>query len=1213
MGTMLQLCKLEKKDFAGKLFKNHPVDLKGNNDLLSLTQPQIIEKIHRQYLDAGCDIIETNTFNATRIAQEDYKLESRVAELNIKSAQIARKVCDDFMGEHPNRECFVAGSIGPTNKTCSLSPDVNNPAYRAINFDTMVEAYEEQAHALMEGGADLLFIETCFDTLNLKAAIYAVKKLEEKLGFELPIVISTTITDASGRTLSGQTVDAFWNSISHAKPLCVGINCALGASDMRPYIQRLSQIADCFICCYPNAGLPNPLSETGYDEKPEDTAGHIKDFCENSFVNLVGGCCGTTPPHIKAICDVVKNFKPRRTKPLDKKLRLSGLEPLEIPAAPSSFIIVGERTNVTGSPRFSKLIKEEKFEEALDVAKQQVENGANIIDVNFDEGLIDSKAYMIKFLNLIASEPDISKVPIMIDSSNWSVIEAGLKCVQGKSIVNSISLKEGEEVFLKHAKIIKNLGAAVVVMAFDEKGQAASLEDKVSISKRAYKLLVDVACFPPEDIIFDPNVLTVGTGIKEHNDYAVNFIEAVRGIKKSCPYALTSGGVSNVSFSFRGNNPIREAMHSSFLYHSIQAGLDMGIVNAGMLAVYEELDKDMLRVVENVLFNKTENSTEELIDFCQNIKQKSSSKDTKKQEEWRAYPVRERLTYALVKGVQNYVEEDTEEVRKELPSSLHVIEGPLMDGMKKVGELFGAGKMFLPQVVKSARVMKKAVAYLDPYLKSEKESSSTLKSRSSKKTFVLATVKGDVHDIGKSIVGVVLSCNNYEVVDLGVMVDCQTILNKAKDLDAQMIGLSGLITPSLDEMIHNAKEMQRQGFKVPLLIGGATTSRAHTAIKIAPHYEGGTFHVADASLVIDVCNRLMSTEKKDDFITQERIKQKEIREKFLLNKNEKKSFPLEKCRENRFLIDWSKEKICDPQNLALQIFDQVDLEELIKYIDWSPFFWAWGLKGLYPKILTHKKWGEQSSELYNNAQKMLEDVILNRRFNVKGICQLWPAQSDHEDITIYEDKTLKKPKETFNFLRQQRLKNNDNPYLCLADFIAPKESGRCDYMGVFVVTSGREVDEYAKFFEKKNDDYTAIMIKALGDRFAEAFAEMLHKIVREQVNHLKKEETTIEDLIKERYDGIRPAPGYPACPDHSEKKKIWNLLEAEQNIAVSLTESCAINPPSSIAGYYFFNSKAKYFTVGSLYEDQIYSYAKRKNLPVAEVKKWLSTQIIDTH
>jgi 5-methyltetrahydrofolate--homocysteine methyltransferase len=1207
MGTMLQQYKLERQDFEGDIFKGHKIDLTGNNDLLSLTRPEILKEIHKKYLEAGAEIIETNTFNSTSIAQEDYGLSHFIKELNKGSALLARAVCDEFKEKNPGAHCFVAGAVGPTSRTCSLSPDVNNPSFRATHFDEMSEAYEEQMRALLEGGVDLLCIETCFDTLNLKAAIYAVKKIEKDLRERIPLIISTTITDASGRTLSGQTIEAFWHSIRHAEPLCVGINCALGAEEMRPYLQKLSEIADCFISCYPNAGLPNPLSETGYDETPEHMARQIKDFCKSGFLNVVGGCCGTTPEHIAYIKAVAKAYSPRVVLEKPKRLRLSGLEPLEISSEPSSFIMIGERTNVTGSPRFSKLIQAGQFEEALIVAKQQVENGANIIDINFDEGLLDSKACMEKFVNLIGSEPDICRVPLMIDSSKWEVLVAGLKCAQGKSIANSISLKEGEEDFLAKAFELKALGAAAVVMAFDEKGQAATLADKISICQRAYKLLTEKANFPREDIIFDPNVLTVGTGIEEHNDYAINFIEAVREIKKTCPYALTSAGVSNISFSFRGQNKIREAMHSSFLYHATSAGLDMGIVNAGMLDIYEELDPILLKSVEDVLFNRVDTATENLVELSHSLKNLAEEKDTVKVEEWRSLSVRERLIYSLVKGIQTHIERDTEEVRGEYEKALEVIEGPLMDGMKKVGELFGAGKMFLPQVVKSARVMKQAVAYLDPFLKAEKLSA-TKKSSEKKKTFVLATVKGDVHDIGKSIVSVVLSCNNYEVIDLGVMVECKKILDKAKEVGADLVGLSGLITPSLEEMMHNAKEMDRLGFNIPLLIGGATTSKKHTAIKIAPYYKGVTVHVPDASLVIDVCNELLSETRKENYIAEEKNKQELIRKRFLEGLQEKKKLSLEECRKKKFLIEPSN--IRNTLNEPIKVLrKEFLLEEVVRFIDWSPLFWAWGLKGLFPKILTHKNWGEEARDLYKNAQSLLEDLIQNRRFTLKASYGLWPAQSKNETITLFEDKSLKTKVEEFHFLRQQRLKETTNPYLCLADFIPGQESHSFDWVGAFVVTAGDEVEQYAKTFEDKGDDYTSILIKSLGDRLAEALAEKLHQEVRELYSG-EKEDLSIEELIKEGYKGIRPAPGYPACPDHSEKKKIWDLLEVEKNLNVFLTENFAMFPASSIAGYYFFNQEASYFSVGSLEEDQLRSYSLLKNISLEETHKLLRMQTL---
>ena len=1022
MGTMIQRYKLEENDFREGHFEDSEIDLKGNNDLLSITRPQIIKEIHRKYLEAGSDIIETNTFSGTTIAQADYKLEHAVRDINIESAKIAKEVAQEFMAANPGREVFVAGALGPTNRTASISPDVNRPEYRAVSFMELADAYYDQIEALVEGGVDILLPETTFDTLNLKAAIYAIEKYFEDKDERLPVMLSVTITDASGRTLSGQTIEAFWYSVMHAKPLSVGINCALGARDMLPYMEALSAVADCYTSCYPNAGLPNPLSETGYDETPEMTAEQLDEFAKRKTINIVGGCCGTTPEHISAIKGAVEKYEPRTKPELKKLTRVSGLEPLTISSEPSSFIMVGERTNVMGSPKFRRLIKEENFEEALSVARQQVENGANIVDINFDEGLLDSVACMTKFLNLVASEPDIARVPIMIDSSKWEVLEAGLRCVQGKCIVNSISLKEGEEVFKQQAKTIMKYGASVVVMAFDEKGQAAEMQDKVDICKRAYDILVDEVGMDASDIILDPNILTVATGMSEHNDYAVNFIEGVREIKRVCPYALTSGGVSNISFSFRGNNIVREAMHSSFLYHSIEAGLDMGIVNSGMLEVYEDIEPTLLKYVEDVLLNKSEEATDTLIDHAEKIKgQKKEAKDNN-QLKWREESVRKRIEYSLVKGITDFIEEDTELARQELARPLEVIEGPLMDGMKVVGQLFGDGKMFLPQVVKSARVMKKAVAYLQPFMEEEKESAG---SSTSQGTFVIATVKGDVHDIGKNIVAVVLACNNFEVHDLGVMVSCDEILRKAKELKADIVGLSGLITPSLDEMIHNAKEMEQRGLDIPLLVGGATTSKAHTAIKIAPNYSGITAQVGDASLVVDVCSQLMNKEKRQLYKTSLDQDYVKIRERFESNKKKKEFLALSEARKKHFKTDWDRIDIPRPHTLDLDVWEDLDLKNIVPYIDWSPFFWTWEIRALFPKVLEHKKWGAQATELYNDAMQLLNDIVENKRFKPKCMRKFWPAQSDGDDILIYDDK-MENIIGKFSFLRQQSLKRTTN-------------------------------------------------------------------------------------------------------------------------------------------------------------------------------------------
>lgn len=1199
MGTMIQRYKLEEEDFRGEQFKDHHIDLKGNNDLLCLTRPEIIVEIHKNYLEAGADIIETNTFNANRLSQSDYKLEHIVPELNKAAAQVAREAADNFMAENPDRKCFVAGALGPANKTASISPDVNDPAYRGVTFDELVETYYEQVKALVENGVDIILAETTFDTLNLKAAIYGIKNFLDEHPVQIPLMLSVTITDASGRTLSGQTIEAFWNSVRHSQPLSVGINCALGAQDMRPYIEELSKIADCYISCYPNAGLPNPLSETGYDETPDDTSGFLEEFAESGFINIVGGCCGTTPDHIGALVNKSKNITPRVIPTVTQATRLSGLEALNI-GQDSPFIMVGERTNVTGSPRFARLIKEDDFDTALSVAKQQVENGANIIDINFDEALLDGEACMRRFLNLIASEPDISRVPIMIDSSKFTVIEEGLKCIQGKGIVNSISLKEGEDKFLEQAEIVMRYGAAAVVMAFDEEGQAATKEDKIRICERAYKLLTEKVGMDPNDIIFDPNVLTVATGIEEHNNYAVDFIEAVGEIKKVCPGAKTSGGISNISFSFRGNNVVREAMHSAFLYHAIKAGLDMAIVNAGMLEVYENIDKELLQKVEDVLLNRNPEATEALIEYAEQVKGSGKTKE-KETEKWREGSVEERLSHALVKGIVDYIDEDTEEARQKYDKPLEVIEGPLMNGMKIVGGLFGEGKMFLPQVVKSARVMKKAVAYLEPYMEAEKARSG---SGQVKGKFVIATVKGDVHDIGKNIVGVVLGCNNYEVVDLGVMVACDNILKTAKDLDANIIGLSGLITPSLDEMIYNASEMERQGFKTPLLIGGATTSKAHTAIKIAPEYGGVVSHVQDASLVVNVCNDLLNPEKYEKIATELQAKHEELRKLHSSTQKKTNYLSIEEARSKGFACDWDKVNIDVPEKLEIQVLE-VPVEEIIPYIDWSPLFWVWELKGSYPKIFEHKKWGEQAKTIFDDAQKLLDQIVEEKRFRPRAVLSFWPANSDGDDINIYSDSSRKEVVSKFHTLRQQKDKGAQETYLALSDFVAPKDSSAEDYMGGFVVTAGEEVEEFSESFKDNNDDYSAIMVQALGDRIAEALAEMMHKKARDIWGYGREENLSPEDLIREKYRGIRPAPGYPACPDHTEKGTLWELLDVEKNIGVSLTENYAIYPPSSVAGLYFGHPESKYFHLGQIGKDQVEEYSKRKGISVSEAERWL--------
>jgi 5-methyltetrahydrofolate--homocysteine methyltransferase len=1201
MGTMIQQEKLEEVDFRGELFKKHDSELKGNNDLLSLTRPDVIRNIHQSYFAAGSDLVETNTFSATSIAMADYHLEEVVHDLNVASARLAREAADEAMKLDPTRPRFVAGAIGPTNRTGSLSPDVNDPALRNVTFDQLVDAYHAQIVALVEGGVDVLMPETTFDTLNLKAAIFALEQFFDSSGKRLPVILSITITDASGRTLSGQTTEACWNSIAHAKPLGVGLNCALGADAMRPYLQALSQNADCFVHCYPNAGLPNPLAPTGYDEKPADTAGSLFTFADEGLLNMAGGCCGTTPDHIHAIAEKMAEAGPRNLAKIEPAMRLSGLEPFEIRGQSKSLIMVGERTNVTGSPKFRKLIESGDYDSALKVAKQQVENGANIIDVNFDAALLDGEECMTRFLNLVVSEPDISRVPIMIDSSKWSVIEAGLKVIQGKCIINSISLKEGEDTFKKHARLAMRYGAAVVVMAFDEKGQAATLDEKVRICERAYKILVNEVGFPAWDIIFDPNVLTLATGMDEHNAYGIDFIEALREIKKRCPHARTSGGISNVSFSFRGNNHVREAMHACFLYHSCQAGLDMGIVNAGMLAVYDEIEPELRARVEAVVLNQSAGAGEELLEYAERIKDLNENRKSEGPDlSWREKPVSERLTYSLVKGIGDYAEVDAEEARQELGRPLEVIEGPLMDGMKVVGDLFGDGKMFLPQVVKSARVMKKAVAYLEPFMEDEKDGSESKK----RGTMVIATVKGDVHDIGKNIVGVVLACNNWDVIDLGVMVSCDKILDSVAEHGADVLGLSGLITPSLDEMIHNAKEMERLGLKIPLLIGGATTSRAHTAIKITQHYSAPVIQVPDASLVVNVCNDVLHPKKSKAYIEALETEQTRIREQHEAQ-GERPLLKLDEARSKGLSFDWEKQEISEPlaDNLGTHHLTP-SLEEVLEFFDWSPFFWAWELKGTYPQIFDKKNTGEEAQKLYDHAQELLEDIIGNKRLTCQAMVGIWPAHSLKDDVELFTDLSKEKSLGAFRFVRRQQVLPNQSQF-CLSDFVAPKDSKRMDYLGAFAVSAGDEVDQMAEKHKVDNDDYTSILIKSLGDRFAEATAEYAHKTVRDLWGFGKTEGLTNEELIAEKYRGIRPAAGYPCQPDHTEKDLIWDLLDVEKHIGLELTESRAMNPGCSVSGLYFSHPEAKYFNVGSLGRDQVEDYATRKGWTFEKAVKWL--------
>lgn len=1200
MGTMIQKYKLEEKDFRGTTFLTHPKDLRGNNDLLNITRPDIIEEIHIQYLEAGADIIETNTFSGTTIAQADYDLQASVPLINQAAVEVAKRAIVRYQKKYPGARKYIAGALGPTNRTASLSPDVEKPEYRAVTYDELVDAYYQQAKFLVEAGVDILLPETTFDTLNVKACLFAIQKLEEERGEKLPLMISVTITDKSGRTLSGQTIEAFWNSVRHAKPLSVGINCALGALDMFPYMKELAREADCFTSCYPNAGLPNALSATGYDQTPDLFGKELEIFREEGVANIIGGCCGTTPEHIAELKRRWEMPVLRKPRSSEKKMRLSGLEPLNVSRLiQNPFLMIGERTNVTGSPKFARLIKEGKFDEALGVARQQVENGANILDVNFDEAMLDSVACMRKFLNLIASEPDICKIPLMIDSSKWEVLEEGLKCVQGKCIINSISLKEGEEDFLNKARLIKRYGAAVVVMAFDEKGQAAVLEDKVRIAQRAYKLLTEKAEFDPCDIIIDPNILTVATGIEEHNNYAVDFIEAVRQIKATCPFVSVSGGVSNLSFSFRGNNKVREAMHSVFLFHAIRAGLDMGIVNAGMLEIYEEIDPQLRAMCEAVVLNKHPRATEELLDFAEKIKSSTDQQKASVQDEWRSWPLQQRISHSLVKGIDEFIEQDTALALEELKRPLNVIEGPLMDGMKIVGDLFGQGKMFLPQVVKSARVMKRAVAFLQPYM--EKEKGDT---QSHRGTFLIATVKGDVHDIGKNIVGVVLACNGFKVIDLGVMVSCEKIIEAALQNNADMIGLSGLITPSLEEMIYNAKEMEKRGIKVPIFIGGATTSRVHTAVKIDPHYSAPIIHISDASLVVESCNQMMGDQKE---VFSKKIKEDnlKIRESYLKSLEEGSDLvSLKEAREKSFKSDWEKIDIPVPSQMGAISFN-FSTEEIASYIDWSPFFWSWSLKGLFPGILQHAKYGEEAKKLYADAQKMLSRIINEKRFKPKALVNIWKAQSDGDNVLIFDKE--EKPLGKFVFLRQQRQKEQTmDRFFCLSDFIAPVDSKRMDYMGGFVVTSGQEVEEFSQTFEKSGDDYSAILVKAIGDRIAEALAELTHKKVREIFGFGATENLSVEELIQEKYRGIRPAPGYPACPDHLLKRILWQQMNPTVTTGVQLTENCAMTPPSSVSGFYFNHPQAKYFHIGKIGRDQLEDYCQRRDLSIEEAERWLA-------
>jgi 5-methyltetrahydrofolate--homocysteine methyltransferase len=1200
MGTVIQSYKLGEADYRGERFRDSARDLKGNNDLLTLTRPKVIGEIHRRYLEAGADIIETNTFNSNATSQADYGLESLVRELNLTAAQIARRAADD-VAARTGRARFVAGALGPTNRTASLSPDVNDPGYRAVTFDQLVATYAEATRALVEGGVDLIMVETIFDTLNAKAALFAVSKVLDEQGLDLPIMVSGTITDASGRTLSGQTVEAFWNSVRHARPVVIGLNCALGARQLRPYVEELARISDAYVCAYPNAGLPNAFGE--YDETACETADLIRDYAASGFVNIVGGCCGTTPEHISHIAEAVAGLPPRRPAVLEPRCRLSGLEPLNI-GPDSLFVNVGERTNVTGSAKFRRLIEAEDYAGALDVARQQVASGAQVIDINMDEGMLDSEGAMVRFLNLLAAEPDVSRVPVMIDSSKWSVIESGLKCLQGKGIVNSISLKEGERAFLEQARRVRAYGAAVVVMAFDEQGQADTIERKVSICSRSYRILTEQAGFPAEDIIFDPNIFAVATGIEAHDRYALDFVEATAKIRAACPYALVSGGVSNVSFSFRGNEPVREAMHSVFLYHAIRAGMTMGIVNAGQLAIYEEIEPELRERVEDVILARRTDATERLLEIAGRFKGEAGQKRAE-DNAWRSWPVTKRLEHALVRGIDEFITEDTDAARIELGRPLSVIEGPLMDGMNVVGDLFGAGKMFLPQVVKSARVMKKAVAHLVPYLDREPGEAA----RSNGK-IVLATVKGDVHDIGKNIVGVVLQCNNFEVIDLGVMVPTARILETAEREGADMVGLSGLITPSLDEMVHVAREMKRLGFVMPLLIGGATTSPAHTAVKIDPEYDGAVAYVKDASRAVGVCQSLVTAGQRDDFTQKLKSDHAARREQHRGRKVKAPAFTLVEARATRFRCDWPAYRPPVPKLAGVRCFENVALEELVRYIDWMPFFNAWEFAGKFPDVLTDPVVGEAASNLYADARRVLKQMVSERWVRASAVIGFFPANSVDEDIEVYRDESRSDVAWRLHHLRQQKPKPAGQPHYALADFVAPRDSGVKDWVGAFAVTAGIGLDEKVREYEARHDDYGSIMLKALADRLAEALAERMHERVRREFwGYAPEERFTSDDLVREKYRGIRPAPGYPACPDHTEKATLFQMLDVERNTGIRLTESFAMYPTAAVSGWYFSHPEATYFGVGKIDADQIADYARRKGMTAQEAERWLAPVI----
>ncbi|MBW5408118.1 methionine synthase [Morganella morganii] len=1198
MGTMIQRYALNEKEYRGERFADWPVDLKGNNDLLSITQPEIIREIHRAYLEAGADIIETNSFNSTVISMADYQMESLSDEINEAAAKLARECADEWTRKTPEKPRYVAGILGPTNRTASISPDVNDPAYRNVSYDALVEAYRSSVRALIRGGADIIMIETIFDTLNARAAIYAVENEFEALGIKLPVMLSGTITDASGRTLTGQTTEAFYNSMRHIRPLSFGLNCALGPAELRQYVAELSRVADCYVSTHPNAGLPNAFG--GYDLDAANMANHISEWAQSGLLNIVGGCCGTTPDHIRAIAQAVADISPRVIPDRPVACRLAGLEPLTIDKN-SLFVNVGERTNITGSARFKRLIKEGNYQEALDIARNQVENGAQIIDINMDEGMLDSQAAMVRFLNMISGEPDIARVPIMIDSSKWEVIEAGLKCIQGKGIVNSISLKEGEAAFIDHAKKVLRYGAAVIVMAFDETGQADTRQRKTEICQRAYRILTEQVGFPPEDIIFDPNIFAVATGIPEHNNYAVDFIEACKDIKATLPHALISGGVSNVSFSFRGNDPVREAIHAVFLYYAIRNGMDMGIVNAGQLAIYDDLPSELRDAVEDVILNRREDATDRLLALAEAYRGSKGENDQQQLAEWRGWDVEKRLEYALVKGITEFIVEDTEAARLRADSPIEVIEGPLMNGMNVVGDLFSEGKMFLPQVVKSARVMKQAVAYLEPYIQAAKTSGT------SAGKVLLATVKGDVHDIGKNIVGVVLQCNNYEIIDLGVMVPCETILRTAIEEKVDIIGLSGLITPSLDEMVHVAKEMERQGFSLPLLIGGATTSKAHTAVKIEPNYSGPVTYVQNASRTVGVVAALLSDKQRDEFVARTRKEYEVVRDQFARRQPRSAPVTLAQARANAFTPDWDNYTPPRPAFTGVKTVS-APISVLRRYIDWTPFFMTWSLAGKYPRILEDDVVGEEARRLFKDANAMLDELDKTGTLTPRGVAGIFPANRIGDDIAVYRDASREEILLYSHHLRQQTQKKDNFPNACLADFVAPP--GISDYLGAFAVTGGLEEDTLAAQFEAEHDDYNKIMVKALSDRLAEGFAEYLHEQVRKTVWGYSPDEDLDNDLlIRENYQGIRPAPGYPACPEHTEKSKIWELLDVESHTGMRLTESYAMWPGASVSGWYFSHPQSRYFAVAQIQKDQIEDYAARKGMPVKELERWLAPNL----